>query len=232
MKPSLGIIAPNFGRPKILSLFGASIQRLRRELDIYIPVCIISGAEDKPICDKYFLTHIIQENKPVTSKFNRGMAYMKSIGIDYVLVSGSDDLFSTDTIRRIMEEAEKGFDLIGLLDIYFYAGDGQYKGQLRHLTHKRILGVGKTISARVLDKVDWRPWQKEKNWAMDALLTQSIMPHVKSISALSDTFVCDCKTCDNINKSGFWMTKLKEKIDPVKLYEKLSNEELQILKTL
>ncbi len=228
MKPTMGIIAPNNGRSKVLELFGASIQRIRTQLDTYIPVCIISGEEDLDICNKYHLTHIKQRNNPVSEKFNRGMVWARDMGITNVLISGSDDIFSTDTIKRIIEEIDKGYDVVGIDNIYFYAGDGINRGKMCHLVGKRILGVGKTISDRILTQVNWRPWTKEKNWGLDALVTQSILPHVKTCSILSDTFVCDVKTKDNLNKSSMWMKKLPT-IDPSPFYEILSEEEKQIL---
>jgi len=230
-QPSFGIIAPNYGRPNILRLWCAQIKRLRQELNICIPACIISEEEDKSICDEYFISHVTHENDPVTEKFNKGCEWIRNIGLDYMLILGSDDICSTGTIRRVMVEMKRCFDVIGIDGVYFYSIDGQYRGQLVHLQGKRMLGVCKAISSSILEKVNWRPWHKERSWGMDAIASQNIAPHVKSKCIISNTIVVDCKSKVNINHSGLWFRKIKIKSDPNIFYNILSDEEKQILKT-
>ena len=226
---TFGIITINHGRPSILSIWCAGINRLRNEIGEYIPAVVVSGEEDRAICKHYHVEHIIQRNNPATEKFNRGMAYMRSLGIDYVLISGSDNVFSTDTIRRIMAEADKGYDLIGIQDIYFYSTDGVTRGEMVHFNSKHILGVGKTISAKILDKIDWRPWTAPKNWGMDAMVTMAIRPHVQTTKIVENAECFDLKGRDNINKFSMWGRKIKKREDPQKLYGIMSKEELEIL---
>jgi hypothetical protein len=153
--------------------------------------------------------------------------------LNYIIILGSDDVCSTDTIRKLMVEMEKGYDLIGVNSVYFYGADGQHRGELCKLqTNNRILGVGKTISSTVLDKIDWRPWTKDRNWGMDAFVTQSIKPHVKSFKILSDTFIVDVKSRDNLNKMTMWARKIKTREDPQEFYSRISKEEFEILKSI
>ena len=49
-------------------------------------------------------------------------------------------------------------DVIGLKSLMVYDTDGKYRGTLKHITSKALLGVGKTINKRILDAVDWKPW--------------------------------------------------------------------------
>lgn len=232
MNPSIGIIAPNYQRPKVLHLFCESIKRIRKELDNYIPVCVISDEEDKNLCGAYHINHITQKNLPVTDKFNRGVAWARDMNFDHILISGSDDIFSTDTIRRIMEATSEGYDLIGVNRLYFYAGDGLYRGNMVRFDAQRMLGVGKTIKMDILAKVNYRPWTKDKNWGMDALVTQAITPYVKKEIVLNDTIIVDVKTRVNINKGSMWMNKIKTRTDPKIFYDIISEEEKQILLSL
>ncbi len=230
---TLGIITASYRRPKILELWCASIERIRRELplNIHLSTVVVSGIEDRRICDKYNILHINCNNHPVSDKFNKGMEYMGKTNVDYVMISGSDDIFSTDTIKKIMAKMEEGYHVIGLNSIYFYSTDGIYKEKLCCLKGQRMLGVGKTISKEVLEKVDYRPWHKDKSWNLDALVIQSIAPYASSYSILSDTVVVDCKSKFNLNKASFWFKKLPE-IDPNIFYDILGEEEKQILKTI
>ena len=228
---TLGIITASFRRQKILTLWCASIERIRRDVPCVLPVVVVSGKEDRSICANHNVYHIDFNNFPISEKFNRGMQWAKGSGVDYAMVSGSDDIFSTDTIRRIISEMEKGYSVIGIDSIYFYSTEGIHKGKLCHLNGQRILGVGKTISKEVLERVDYRPWGVNKNWGLDALVTQSIAPYIRSESVLSDTVVVDCKGKDNINKARLWFKKLPM-IDPNIFYDILGEEEKQILKTI
>ena len=227
---SFGIATINYGRPGVLRLWCASIRRLRAELDMFIPAVVVSGEEDKAICNEYKIWHVTQQNRPVTEKFNRSYAYMKSQGLDYVVLSGSDDIMSTQLVRNLMVEMEKGTDLIGVTSIYFYAGDGLMRGKLVRLDHRNILAPAKTVSAKVLDGCDWRPWNIEKNWGMDAIFAKSIAPHVKTKKAVGG-MVVDVKTRVNLNSFNIWGRRLPV-VDPQELYGWLSNEELTILNSL
>ena len=232
MQPSFGIIAPNYGRPKILRLWCSQIKRLRKELDTYIPACIISEEEDKAVCDEYFINHVTHDNHPVTAKFNRGCEWVKKQGFDYMIIMGSDDIMSTDTLQRLMEDMNKGYQMIGINSIYFYGAEGSHRGKLVHLKGERLLGTCKCIRRDILKEVNWKPWHREKSWGMDALVTQSIAPYVKSKSIISDTIVCDVKSKTNINFAGLWFQKIRIKSDPNIFYNILSDEEKEILKTI
>ncbi len=232
MAITIGIITPNYGRQKVLDLWCASIERLRRDTDTYIPAVVVSGEEDKTICDKHFVNHVTHENKPVSEKFNKGFEFMRDYGVDYVMIMGSDDIISTETYKRIYAEAEKGYDVIGVDSIYFYALDSIWKGKLAKLNAKRMLGVGKTISAKVLDKTEWRPWNVDKNWGLDAIASNCIRPYAQTYKTLSDTKIFDLKSSQNMNKSTFWFAKIKERENPSEFLSILSGEELQILKTI
>lgn len=202
------------------------------QTETYIPTVVVSQPSDERICNHYKIPHIAQNNFPVSEKYNRAMAYMKGIGVDYVMIVGSDDIISTDTYLRIKEKADKGYDLVGINRIYFYAADRTDRGKMVLLNSRYMLGVCKTISSGVLDKVGWRPWTRDKNWGLDALVTQSVRPHVQTSVIVENADVFDLKTRDNINKSSFWFKKIHELQDPQKLYDNLSQEQIDILRKI
>lgn len=232
MENTIGIFCPNWKRPRVLHLWLEHINRIRHELPYNLPACVISEEEDKNLCGRYGVDHITQENQPVSNKFNRGVEWARDMGLDYALVSGSDDLFSTDTIKRYFEEADKGYDLIALKSIYFYSAQGLYRGQLVRFDAKTYLGVGKCISRRVLESVEWRPWNRNRNWGLDAIAWLNIRPHVKTISVIEDAMVTDIKSRTNINKDSLWMKKIQLRRDPQEFYKTLSDKEKEILFSL
>jgi glycosyltransferase involved in cell wall biosynthesis len=227
---SFGILTINNGRPKVLNLWCASVKRLREDLQMYIPAVVVSGAEDKSMCQKYFINHITQQNNPASRKWNTGVSYLMNQNLDYIIICGSDDIISTNLLKNILIETEKETDLIYLNIIYFYGGDGAFRGQLRRLTTKQILGVGRTISRRVI-KATGTLWTRDRNWGMDGDCWKNISPHVQT-KAVVEGVVVDVKTSENLNSMNFWMGKLKEECDPQVFYSILGNEEKEIIQGL
>jgi hypothetical protein len=222
-----GIITVSHNRPKVLELWCASIKRLRYDLDCYIPAVCISDKADKIICDKYNIVHFTQENQPVSEKFNRAFRYAWTMDWDYVIILGSDDIMSTQLLRNLATEMEKGTSLIGINGIYFYCGDGRYRGRMVRLESGSMLGVAKTISKGILDNCGWRPFPEHKNWGIDAVGSKTIAPHVTTKSIVyGDCF--DVKTQVNLNKWTCFGLR-KPLIDPNVFYNILSEEEKQLL---
>jgi hypothetical protein len=229
----IGIISTNYLRPRIFHLWCASIKRLREETGLFIPCVVVSEPEDEETCKRYNITHITQQNNPVSNKFNTACEFMKEVA-DYCMILGSDDIISTDTFLRIKAEAEKGYDLIGVDQIYFFSTDTSTKGQMV-LLHRpgKMLGVGKTISSKVLDQVGWRPWNREKNWGLDGIAQECIRPFVQTTKIVEGAEIADCKSKQfSMNKASFWFGKIRELQDTAKFYSFLGEEEKQILKQI
>ncbi len=227
---TLGIITINYNRPRVLKLWCAQIKRLREQTETFIPAVVVSEETDKPICDAYHVHHITQKNKPVTAKWNRTFKYMQSLGVDSVMIIGSDDIISTGFYLNSLKEAEWGFDLISPQSVYFYAGDGPYKGQMVHLVSKQVFGTGRTVSKYVLDQCDWTLWTQERNWGMDAIALKTIKKYERTRTRI-DGMIVDVKTRVNLNSYRIWGKRLP-RANPQEFYYILSAEELKILKTL
>lgn len=231
---TFGVLTINNRRPTVLNLFLASMRRLRKEVGIDFPVVCVSGVEDRKMCAQYGVHHIVQANRPASMKWDTGMSFLQKLNLDYVLVLGSDDIMSTDLLRAYMTEMEKDVDLIGLNEIYVYDGDGNTKGALRRYTSSRVLGVGKMLNKRILDKVEWRGWVSShpRSWGMDGLLARNTDKHIRTKSMVSGVVV-DVKSADSLNK--FTMFVVNHKGTPAKVeifYDILGEEEKIILKSL
>lgn len=226
---STGVITINNGRPKILRLWCASIIRLRAELDLFIPACVVSGEEDRLICQQYNINHITHPNNPVSYKWNIAMRFMRDYGVENCTITGSDDIISTSYYLKTLEQAEKGIDLIGTDSAYFFCGQGKDRGKLVKLQGRAMLGIGKTVSKRVLDEADWFLWRKEKGWGMDAMAQQEIDKHSPT-KAIIDEVIVDVKTRENLN--SFNVFKRRQEVDSSIFFNILSEEELTILKSL
>lgn len=227
---SLGIITINHGRRKILSLWLSQIQRLRRETQIFVPACVVSEEEDKNLCLSMSVAHVTQPNEPVSFKWNHAMYYMRDVvDASAVMILGSDDVISTQYYLKTWDEVQKGIDLIGTESAYFFCGQGIDRGKLVRLDGRAMLGIGKTVSKRILTEANWTLWTKPKGWGMDAMAQQEIVKHTPSKAIISDIIV-DVKTRENLN--SFNVFKRRPEVDAKLFYDILSEEELTILKSL
>lgn len=228
---NFGIATINSGRKRVFELWCASIRRLRQDTQIYIPAVCTSGEEDKPICDEYHIAHFTQENKPVSLKWNTSFKYLRDIGCEYALVLGSDDLISTDLLRALMKEMDKGTSVIGINTVYFYATEGMHKGQLAKFKSGQILGVAKAIHKSALDPIGWHICPVAKNFGIDhGIMDKAIQPYVTT-KAFVEGVCVDVKTKDNINK---WTAfgKTRPIVDSKLFYDILSEEEIKLLRRI
>jgi hypothetical protein len=226
---TFGLLTISYGRIKVLQLWLASIRRLRAEIGIDFPAIVVGDAEHKELCESYGVFHVSQQNHPATAKFNTGTQFLMEHGVDYVCITGSDDVLSTDLLRNLIVEMEKGTDLIGIDTIYFYGGDGKHKGCLRKLIAKnQILGVARCIKRSIIEKVGGRPWNREASWGMDGICLRNILPHIKT-RALVQGICTDVKSRENLNKITLWLGKIDTASDPNIFYDTLGEEEKLIL---
>ena len=229
MNATFGILSISHKRDKVLELFCTGVQRLRAEMEMFIPCVVVGDEEHYEICSKYSIHHIAQSNHPATRKWNTGVAYLMGLGVDYILILGSDDLCSTDLVKNLYAQMQKGTHLIGINSVHFYSADGEFRGKMRNLSApKQLLGVARCISKDIIYKVDGVPWNKDSSWGMDAICLRNILQHVKT-SALVEGDCYDIKTKESLNRWTFWKGRIPQEENPARFYNILSEDELRLL---
>jgi len=226
---TIGIISANLGRIKVLEIFCAGIKRLREETQMDIPCVVVGDIDGRETCERYNIQHIEYPNKPLTGKFNRACLEMKG-KVDACMVMGSDNLIATETFLRIHAEVEKGIDLIGLNDLYFFGMDDIYTGKLIYFGHTTVLGVGRTVSAKVLGQVGWEPWKIDRDRGIDTVMLDGVRSHVKTSVLLKGGFVVDIKSSWNLNRLDFWYKKLGALPNADMLWKNIGNEESELIR--
>ena len=226
----IGIITANYDRPHVFRMWCASIKRLR---GVYgdIPVVVTSEKEDIPICEEYDITHVVCKNKPLSRKFNRSMLAMKKYDPDYVMVLGSDDIVSNDLFGKIRDEAERGYSVIAISNIYYFSP--YVSRNFVKFSSTRLLGVCRTVHKKILSSVDWTPWNWDRGHGLDANMWNNIRDHVLGDIMIVDGMVVDVKTKINMNSYNLWASKVNglnvRFEDEQEFLDILSEEELEIL---
>ncbi len=223
----IGIVTINYNRPRVLDLWLASTDRLRKECGS-MPVVVVSEREDAAACAKHGVHHIYQGNNPVSFKWNTGVQWLMERGVDYVMIVGSDDIVSNDLMRNIQAATGCGYDVIGVDKLYFYGNIRGRSSVFIPLQSHRMLGVCRTISRSVLEPINGVICPKGVGSGMDALVTKTIAPHVRS-TKIVEGMVVDVKSRRNINRLTYWVGKIPHRLPAEQFYTILSKEEKIIL---
>lgn len=211
----IAILSCVWGRPQLTELF---CKQLRRLYETYGMMPLIVGSEPsaRKMAKEYGLLYLNHENKPLGNKFNTGMIALNKFKPEAVMVLGSDDFISDSYVIRIREELKKGIDLIGTTDCYFYSLTlkqlGYWKGYTGARTGESI-GLGRTLSRKILNRCQWQPWISRYNKGLDGSMMATILryrPIQKKISlANSGIFNVDIKGANNITPFGCYKGMLK-----------------------
>jgi hypothetical protein len=164
-----------------LPLLKHTIQRLYRKNGVYKVICVGDSFEDKTLCEYEGAQFVTHPNNPLGKKWNRGFWEAKKYNPDAVLFVGSSDWISDNWIETMSPYLEE-FDLVGkpdfqLLDI---GPDNQYrfchwKGYGKGPRENEPIGIGRLVSARILDKLAWSPMRPDLNSSMDFSMYSNVL---------------------------------------------------------
>lgn len=129
-------------------------------------VCVAVGSEgdsSRTLAEAHGWLYVESPNDPRGAKWNEGLHALRALGVDAVVILGSDDFIGRGLPVLWSEWHEAGIDYGGLLDCYVYRPadyrscrwNGYPEGSPRH---GETIGSGRFYSRRLLDAVDWRLW--------------------------------------------------------------------------
>lgn len=170
-------IIPVHGR---LPLLKYTISRLLNKNKVDHVICVGASEDERKVCEEAGATFIEFENYPLAKKWNAGFVEARKFSPDACVFVGSSDWLSDNWLEHTLPHTDK-FDMIGLPGCYFmdmkkaalrrtegavglracfWAGyDGQREGE--------SIGIGRIISARILDKLNWMPFHDHLDRSLD-----------------------------------------------------------------
>jgi hypothetical protein len=162
-------VIPVFGR---LPLLEVTIRRLYRKNKVDKVICVGHLEEDRALCKKMGVAWVQHENNPLGRKWNAGFIKAKDYNPDAVLYVGSSDWVSDNWLPVMLPFLEK-FDMVGKPDFNML-----HYGKVRIMFHwtgypagswreYEPIGIGRLLSSRFLDSIDWQPFYDEANNGMD-----------------------------------------------------------------
>lgn len=202
----VAIVVPVWGRRELTDSFMAHMARLQRQYGLRP---IIVGSEESAYMDavSYKLRYTHASNTFLGRKWNKGVQRARLMGADYVMISGSDDFFSDSYIETWLRLMQEGWDLIGSTDAYFHdAPSGRTKYWPGYTDHRtgHTIGAGRALSARLLDKIAWTPFDWWRSKGLDRSMMRRIGRHPHSAKLVSlarmGIMMVDVKTTENIHR--------------------------------
>lgn len=171
---------------------------------------VIIGSDDEnnpPERGDYFIT----ENKPLGKKWNKGLEICRNYSFDYLVITGSDDIFST-SLWKWYETLDVHY--AGFTDLYIH-DSGRIK-YFNGYSRNRIgepQGSGRAFHRSVLDALNWKLWDDDLNIGLDASITKRINKlsiSSKIIKLIDNDFVClSLKSKENLHSiheyDGEWL---------------------------
>jgi glycosyltransferase involved in cell wall biosynthesis len=198
-------VIPVFGR---LPLLKYTIKRLLEKNGVHDVVCVAETQEEFNVIHDNGAHVVIHENKPLGKKWNAGFQYARSLNPDVIVFVGSSDWLSDNWIPTMLPHMDE-FDMIGkkdftMMDIGYepiFESIGGRKLEVSHEEQIRMcywfgygegkrkdepIGIGRMVSARILDKIDWKPFDDTKDNSMDWQMYQKVIEQNGAIGLIED----------------------------------------------
>lgn len=186
-------VIPVHGRLPLLPL---TIRRLYKRNGVDVVICVGDGIAEKAICKEAGAKWVSYQNLPLGAKWNAGFMAAKEYNPDAVLYVGSSDWLS-DNWLTAMEPLVNQHQMVGVPGCYF--GDIGYEVRLVYwpgyqgTRADETIGIGRMLSKKLLDAIDWKPFHDDKSSSLDRSMkekaakvgVQDYFVHRNDIMALS-----------------------------------------------
>lgn len=167
-----------------LPLLKYTIRRLYEKNGIEKVICVGETEDEKELCEEEGALFIKHANNPLGAKWNAGFKKARDFRPDACLFVGSSDWVSDNWLQYIEPHLEE-YDLIGkpdfsLLDIKREGQKSTYRfcqwpGYIDPARQNEPIGIGRVISARVLDKLQWQPIRIDLNNSIDWSMYKNVL---------------------------------------------------------
>lgn len=163
-----------------LPLLKYTIQRLYKKNGVFEVICIGDSIEEQEVCENEGAEFIFHENNPLGKKWNAGFLAAKKHNPDAVLFVGSSDWVSNNWLSYTEKLIRAGADLVGKPDFYLLDIGETYRfchwlGYTQPQRRLEPIGIGRVISKRILDLMNWQPIQETLNNSIDWSMYQNIL---------------------------------------------------------
>lgn len=202
------VVTGMWKRPEVFEIFGKHYQ----EIGIDVIVAGSEGKVSKKQAEKFGFIYLERPNQPLASKMNATIEEAMKRDYTHVICVGSDDLLSKELIDEYIELIKRGYDFIGILDLYFYdmvSGKASYWGGYRDKSRVRhSAGAGRVLSRKILKTWNNKVWDDSLSQYLDTAmqnrLAASTLPQYVFSIKDKGLFAVDIKSDVNMTPFELW----------------------------
>jgi hypothetical protein len=201
------VVTPFYKRSEILDIFLKHLKKLQKEVNLH---AILIGSRTLPNEASYIMKHgfeyVYAPNTPLSNKWNEGIKRLQNYDFKACMILGSDDIISTNLVKRFLKVIELGIEFTGVLDAYVYNIDkkeGVYWSGYTNAREGESVGIGRTYSKKLISKLGYRLWSNDMNRCLDGNVQQRIKGCTKVITRMfDDEYLIDIK-CDDCQITSY-----------------------------
>ena len=135
-------------------------------------ILVGSSLAEQKAAEQVDAVYVNHANHPLGSKWQAGVDKARELNPDAILICGSDDWLTSNWCEVCSKEIEKGFDLVGktrwcLCDVHPGKSLQLFRIHYKVKKRKDPIGSGRLISRKVLDKLNWELFPKNKDKYLD-----------------------------------------------------------------
>ena len=189
--PKIIAVIPIYGRELLLPF---TIKRLLEKNKLFKVICCGDRESDKNVCLASGADWVQVENNPLGNKWNKGFEYSKQFDPDGILFVGSSDWISQNWINEAWNYIKNDdFAMVGKKDFYMVDipidGKIKYCKWLGYESNERAnepIGIGRLISRKFLEAIDYTPFEKNANNSMDYFMYKKCLNKNFKVKLITD----------------------------------------------
>lgn len=207
--PKIVAVIPVYKREILLKY---TIRRLYFNNKIYKIICVGDKDTDKNIALAENALWIEYSNEHLGKKWNHGFKLSKIFNPDAILFVGSSDWISTNWILKNYKYVQSnnigyvGKNDFHMLDISnFKILSCHWLGYINYDRKKETIGIGRLLSKNFLEKINYEPFNDDKNIGMDKNMYLKCIDNNFEIKIVEDSNIFLSISCDLWkNKHNFY----------------------------
>jgi hypothetical protein len=177
----IACVIPVSGREPLL---WHTIQRLKRQAGPVSVVCVGLLDSERAVCEAAGAKFVPHCNHPLGEKWQYGLNCFRPFAseIEAFLLLGSSDWITDNWCGLGLEAIRAGAGVVGREEIHFlHIGEGnaktmvRWKGYDEKARRGEFIGTGRLYSRAILDRLEWRLFDRTKNTGMDWYSLQNAM---------------------------------------------------------
>jgi len=195
----IAVIIPFYKRHEITSLCFEDIKQKSEKFGFDVYTAGSEGELSKNLAESFGFNYIETQNNPVSAKLNTLIQETKKGNYNGVLLLGSDNFITNELLAKYSKIDLKKSVMYGVKDLYFYRVSDKKTGVDGDYINNGIsVGAGRLFSTKLLEEINYTPWNKTANNGLDTICSSQIGKREKIIKC-KNGYVLDVKHEENIS---------------------------------